>query len=83
MPGYKDKALKKFKHNKPSTLQHSPFQCKEINYGAKKQYAVQESMAQPLDKADKKFIKKVCRKFLFLVHAVDPTLLCPISAITS
>lgn len=32
-----------FQHSKPSTAQHSPFQCKEINYGAKKQYAVHES----------------------------------------
>jgi hypothetical protein len=64
-------------------LQHSPFQCKEINYGAKKQYGVLESTAQPLDKADKKFIQKVCGKFLFLARAIDPTLLCPISTIAS
>ena len=30
MPGYKDKALKQFQHNKLSTPQHSSFQCKEI-----------------------------------------------------
>ncbi len=64
-------------------MQHSPFQCKEINYGAKKQYAVLASTAQPLDKVDKKFIQKVCGKFLFLARAVGPTLLCPISAIAS
>jgi hypothetical protein len=83
MPGYKDKALKQFQHHKPSTPQHSPFQCKEIKYGAKTQYAVQESTATPLDKKDKKFIQKVCGKFLFLARAVDSTLLCPISAIAS
>jgi hypothetical protein len=77
MSGYKDKALRQFQHHKPPTLQHSPFQCKEINYGAKK-WAVQESTAQPLNKADKKFMQKVCGKFLFLTHAVNPTLLCPI-----
>ncbi len=27
------------------------------------------------------FTQQVCGKFLFLSHAVDPTLLCPISAI--
>ena len=83
MPGYKDKALKQFQHHKPSTPQHSPFQCKEIKYGAKKQYAIQESTAQLLDKTDKKFVQKVCGKFLFLARVVDPTLLCPISAIAS
>jgi hypothetical protein len=83
MPGYKDKALKLFQHHKPSTPQHSPFQCKEIKYGAKKQYAIQDSTAQLLDKKDKKFIQKVCGKFLFLARAVDSTLLCPISAIAS
>eukprot|EP00804_Cyclotella_cryptica_P023112 CCRYP_000353-RD/>CCRYP_000353-RD protein AED:0.34 eAED:0.30 QI:0/0/0/1/0/0/2/0/454 len=82
MPGYKDKALKQFQHQK-ATTQHSPFQCKPIKYGAKKQFAVQPSTAAPLDKADKKFIQQVCGKFLYLARAVDPTLLCPISAIAS
>jgi hypothetical protein len=36
-----------------------------------------------LDKTEKKFIQKVCGKFLFLGRAVDSTLLCPISAIAS
>eukprot|EP00804_Cyclotella_cryptica_P028475 CCRYP_020572-RG/>CCRYP_020572-RG protein AED:0.35 eAED:0.35 QI:0/-1/0/1/-1/1/1/0/440 len=36
-----------------------------------------------LDPKGKKFIQQVCGKFLFLGRAVDPTLLCPISAIAS
>jgi hypothetical protein len=54
-----------------------------IKYGAKKQYAAQESTAPPLDAKGKKFIQQVCGKFLFLGRAVDSTLslLCPISAI--
>ena len=82
MPGYKDKALKQFQHRSTET-QHSPFQCKPIKYGAKKQFAVMPSTAAPLTKADKKFIQRVCGKFLYLARAVDPTLLCPISAIAS
>eukprot|EP00804_Cyclotella_cryptica_P026377 CCRYP_007695-RA/>CCRYP_007695-RA protein AED:0.34 eAED:0.34 QI:0/0/0/1/1/1/3/0/489 len=82
MPGYKDKALKQFQHLSTET-QHSPFQCKPIKYGAKKQFAVMPSTAAPLNKADKKFIQQVCGKFLYLARAVDPTLLCPISAIAS
>ena len=81
MPGYVAKALKQFQHHKPSTSQHSPFQCTPIKYGVKKQYAKTEFTAALLNKKDKKFIQKVCGKFLFLGRAVDPTLLCPISAI--
>ena len=83
MPGYVKKALKQFQHPPPTTKQHAPFQCARINYGAKKQYATQSSTAPPLDKKGKKYIQQVCGKFLFLGRAVDPTLLCPISAIAS
>jgi hypothetical protein len=83
MPGYKDKALRQFQHQKPPEPQHSPFECATINYGAKKQYATQESTAPLLDKKGKRFIQRVCGKFLFLGRAVDQTLLCPISAIAS
>jgi hypothetical protein len=55
--------------------------CNNINYGAKKQYATQKSTAPLLDKKGKRFIQRVCGKFLFLGRAVNPTLLCPISAI--
>ena len=83
MPGYKDKALKQFQHQRPPEPQHAPFACAQINYGAKKQYAKLESTAPLLDKQGKRFIQRVCGKFLFLGRAVDPTLLCPISAIAS
>ena len=83
MPGYVKKALKQFQHPPPTAKQHAPFQCARINYGAKKQYATQSSTEPPLDKKGKKYIQQVCGKFLFLGRAVDPTLLCPISAIAS
>ncbi len=57
-----------------------PYQSAPIQYGAKKQYATQESMAPLLDNKAKWFIQQVCSKFLFLGRAVDRTLLCPISA---
>ena len=83
MPGYVAKALKQFQHDKPAKKQHSPYPCAPIKYGAKKQYATQESQSPALDKKGKRFIQQVCGKFLFLVRAVDSTLLCPISAIAS
>jgi hypothetical protein len=81
MPGYVAKALKQFNHPKPTTPQHAPFPITPIKYGAKKQYATLKSTLPPLNQADKHFIQQVCGKFLFLGHAVDPMLLCPISAI--
>eukprot|EP00804_Cyclotella_cryptica_P006508 CCRYP_012778-RE/>CCRYP_012778-RE protein AED:0.38 eAED:0.42 QI:0/-1/0/1/-1/1/1/0/296 len=54
-----------------------------IKYGAKKQNAKLPSTSPALNKIDKRFIQQVCGKFLFLGRAVDPTLLCPISAIAS
>ena len=83
MPGYVKKALKQFQHVKRPKPQHAPYPSARIIYGAKKQYATQASQAPPLDKHGKKFIQQVCGKFLFLGRAVDPTLLCPISAIAS
>ena len=83
MLGYVKKSLKQFQHLPPATKQHAPFQCAQINYGAKKQYATQSSTALLLDKKGKKYIQQVCGKFFFLGRAVDPTLLCPISAIAS
>ncbi len=83
MPNYVSKALKQFQHIRKPKPQHAPYPCAKINYGAKKQYATQVSQAPPLDKQGKKFIQQVCGKFLFLGRAVDPTLLCPISAIAS
>ena len=82
MPGYVAKALKQFNHT-PQKKQHQPYPSVKINYGAKKQYATQQSDAPLLDKKGKKFIQQVCGKFLFLGRAVDSTLLCPISAIAS
>ncbi len=54
-----------------------------IQYGSKKEYAMQESKAPSLDNKAKRFIQQVCGKFLFLGKAVDSTLLYPISAIAS
>ena len=82
MPKYVEKALKQFQHTLKKKQQQA-FPSAKIIYGAKKQYATQQSTSLPLDKKGKKFIQQVCGKFLFLGRAVDSTLLCPISAIAS
>ena len=82
MPGYVKKALKQFSHTLKKN-QDQPYPSVPIKYGAKKQYATQQSTAPLLNKNGKKYIQKVCGKFLFLGRAVDSTLMCPISAIAS
>jgi hypothetical protein len=82
MPNYVTKALKQFQHI-TKKRQYAPYPCIPIQYGAKKQYATQESKAPLLDDKAKWFIQQACGKFLFLGRAVDSTLLCPISAIAS
>jgi hypothetical protein len=80
MPGYVKKALKLFQHQL-KCMQDAPYPSMPIRYGAKQQYAMQESTAPPLDANNKKFIQQVCGKFLFLGRAIDSTILCPVSAI--
>jgi hypothetical protein len=80
MPNYMQKALKQFQH-KAGKPQHAACQSAPIQYGAKKQYATQELKAPLLDDKTKRFIQRVCGKFLFLNRAVDSTLLCSISTI--
>jgi hypothetical protein len=70
MQGYVKKALKLFQHQLKFT-QDAPYPSVPIWYGAKQQYATQESTAPPLDANDKKFIQQVCGKFLFLGRAID------------
>ena len=82
MPDYVKKALKQFQH-KLQKPQRQPFPHTPIQYGAKKQYAKEQSNAPPVDKTEKKFIQQVCGKFLYYGRAVDSTLLTPISAIAA
>ena len=64
--------------NEEANNQPSPHTT--IKYGAKIQYAKQDSTA-PINPTEKKFIQKVCGKFLFHGQAVDSTVLTSISAI--
>ena len=66
MPGYVQKALKQFQHEKPTKQQDSPFPYVEPTYGAKKQYAKATSTSPKLDKKGKCFIKQVCGNFSIL-----------------
>ena len=82
LKGYTKKALKQFSHKQKKKL-NQPYPSVPIKYGAKNEYTMQPSSAPCLDKKGTKFIQQVCGNSLFQVGAVDSTLLCPISAITS
>ncbi len=84
MPKYVTNMLKQFRHI-AQKRQYAPYLCIPIQYGAKKQYTMQELDAPLVDDKAKQFIQQVWGKFLFLGRAVavDSTRLCPISAITS
>jgi hypothetical protein len=55
MPNYMQKALKQCQH-KVGKLQHAPYQSAPIQYGAKKQYATQESKVPLLNNKAKRLI---------------------------
>jgi hypothetical protein len=63
--------------------QDTPYPSAPIRYGGKQQYAMQKSLAPPLDAKGKKFIQQLCGKFLFLGRVVNSTLLCPVSALAA
>jgi hypothetical protein len=58
------KALKQ-SQRKAGKLQHAPYRSASIQYGAKKQYATQESKAPLLDDKAKWFIQQVYGKVFF------------------
>ena len=82
MQGYVQRALKLFQHTRTKT-QNQPFAHTAIKYGAKIQYDKQELKAPTVNPTEKKFIQKVCGKFLLYGRAIDSTVLTPISAIAS
>ena len=60
MPKYMTKTLKQFQHI-VQKHQYAPDPCIPIQYGAKKQYAMQELKAPLLDDKAKRFIQQVPR----------------------
>ena len=83
MPGYVEKALARFKHERPKKPQDQPHQHTIPTYGAKIQYAKKEDDTNELDKNDKQYVQQVVGTFLFYGRAVDGTVLTALSAIAS
>ena len=83
MPGYIDRALKRFQHNFPRTPEHSPHPWQRPNYGAKTQFAAPPDTAPALDAADKLRILEVLGTLLFYARAIDSTLLTAIGELAT
>lgn len=83
MPGYREKALKRFQHERPAKPQNQPYPHIPPKYGAKVQYAEPEDTSPKLNKADKKFIQEVTGTFLYYARAIDSTMLTALSALAS
>ena len=83
MPGYVQKALKRFKHTRPNKPQNQPHPHIPPKYGAKVQYATPEDTSPELSKEEKKFIQEVTGTFLYYARSVDSTMLTALSALAS
>jgi hypothetical protein len=80
MPGYIDKALKKYQHPTPMAPQDAPYAGAPIQYGAKIQQ-VEIDTTSPLSPAELKQVQDIVGTLLYYARAVDPTLLAALSAI--
>ncbi len=76
MPSYVEKALKCFQHPPPIVPQDQLHQHLKKLYVEKIQLANPLDTSPPLNKAGKKFIQEVTGVFLYLVQAVDLTMVC-------
>jgi hypothetical protein len=80
--GYIATALTKYRHTKPTTPQHAPYQTAPIQYGAKVQRVATDTSA-PLNKTEIQHVRDIVGTLLYYARAVDPTLLATLSAIAA
>ncbi len=83
MPGYINKALLRFGHERPRRLQNSPHPHVAPTYGAKAQYVENEAPSTPLDKEGQRYIQAVTGTLLYYSRAVDSTMLVALTAIAT
>ena len=83
MPGFVGEACKEFKHPRPKRKQDSPYPWSPPKYGAKQQYAKQDSNEPILGKDEIKYIQRVVGKFNFFARAIDGTMQPALSALAS
>jgi hypothetical protein len=82
MPGYIDKALKKYPHPTPMAPQDATYATAPIQYGTKFQQ-VKIDTTSPLSPTELKGVQDIVGTLLYHVRAVNPMLLAALSAITA
>ena len=75
IPGYVDRALKRFNVTKLDRDTHSPLIFPPIRYGQKYQKPKPEDTTPRVGPEQKKFIQQVIGTFLFYARAIDNTML--------
>ena len=83
MPGYYEKALRRFQPNTPATPEDAPYAWTPPQYGAPVQYAKDDDKSMPFTDADTKRIWEIVGTFLFVARVVDPTILVALSTIAT
>ena len=83
MPGYIQKALTRFQHEKPKRPQNQPYPHTPPNYGAKQQFTEDNDTSTKLGADGQQFVQQVTGTFLFYARAVDPTMLTALRSLAS
>ena len=83
MPGYVEQALHKFQHPTPKKLQDSPYPATVKQYGVKVQLTDPIDTSACLPTHEIKRLQQIIGTFLFYGCAVNPTLLTPLSELSS
>ena len=82
MKPYLEKALRQFDNLVPTQRRDSPYPHVEPKYGAKQQFADYDT-SKRVGKDEQTHVQKVTGKFNYYSRAVDPTMLCPLSALAA
>jgi hypothetical protein len=83
MPGYYEKALKRFQHAPPAVPEDSPHAWDPPKYGKTIQYAEDPDTSPSVDASKTKLVQEVVGTFQFSGRAVDPTTLVALSSIAT
>ena len=83
MPGYLEKTMMQFEHDKPNKPQNSPHPHKITQYGTKIQYVDDEDDSPPLSLAETKYVQAVTGMLLYYARMVDSTILPSLSSLAT
>lgn len=83
MPGYVEKAIKRFEHQKPSKPEAAPHPFVPPNYGARQQLTEELDKTEPINKDQKQLLQEVIGTFLFYARAVDSTMLVALGTLAA